>query len=373
VKLVMDQDEEQSNPKSPLQGRQRDLGARFRVFHGWEMAESYSNVIDEHRAVREGVGLIDLSYVGCIKVWGGEAVQFLNGLVSNDVKTLAEGKGMRAAFLTGHGKVRALCRILNLGQEFLVINDPQTHSKVFSYVSPFSYAGDFKVEDVSEQYQLLSVQGPRAHLIMKEICFEPVPRLEEHEWFHTLIAGHRSLVVSASHTGEQGFDILVPQSAVIDVWDFILLKGQFHSLVPVGLQAWDSLRIEAALPVYGADVDETNMLLETGLDDAVSFTKGCYTGQEAVAMATYRGHISKKLSGLAISNDVLPSQGDKVKMDGKEIGFVTSALRSPTLGSVIALAYLKYGFFVSGNSVEVESSSRTIPATVVELPFIGRS
>jgi glycine cleavage system T protein len=373
MEVVMAEDKEQATPKSPLQDRQRDLGAQFSLFHGWEMAASYSNVIDEHLAVREGVGLIDRSYIGCIKVWGGEAVQFLNGLVSNDVKTLAEGKGMRAAFLTGHGKVRALCRILNLGHEFLVINDPQTHAKVFSYVSPFSYAGDFKVEDVSEQYRLLSVQGPKAHLIMKEICFEPVPPLDEHGWFPTLIAGHRALAVSGSPTGEQGFDIMVPESALIDVWDFILLRGRFHSVVPVGLQAWDSLRIEAALPVYGADVDETNMLLETGLDDAVSFTKGCYTGQEAVAMATYRGHISKKLSGLSITSKVVPNQGDKVKMDGKEIGFVTSALQSPTLGSVIALAYLKYGFFVSGNNVEIESSSMMIPATVVELPFINRT
>jgi folate-binding protein YgfZ len=206
---------------------------------------------------------------------------------------------------------------------------------------------------------------------MKEICFEPVPPLDEHDWFETLIAGNRALVVRASHTGEPGFDIFVANSALTDVWDFILLKGQFHSLVPVGLQALDSLRIEAAIPVYGVDVDETNMLLETGLDDAVSFKKGCYTGQEAVAMATYRGHVSKKLSGLAIGGDVVPSRGDILKKDGKEIGLITSAIQSLTLGSVIALAYLKYGFFQEGNTLEVENESGILPATVVELPFYG--
>jgi folate-binding protein YgfZ len=134
----------------------------------------------------------------------------------------------------------------------------------------------------------------------------------------------------------------------------------------------DSLRIEAAVPVYGVDVDETNMLLETGLEDAVSFQKGCYTGQEAVAMATYRGHISKKLSGLAIDSDTVPSRGDVVRKDGKEIGLVTSSHRSVTVGSVIALAYLKYGFFQAGNTVEIENESRILPATVVELPFYRR-
>lgn len=360
---------EKINRESPLKQRQLGIGARFESIYGWEMAQTYSDPEIEHKSVRDTAGLVDLSYGGTLKIWGTEAVQFLNGLVSNDVKTLGSGKGMRAAFLTGHGKVRALCRVLNLGQEFLVINDPQTHAKVLNYVSPFSHAGDFKVEDVSNNYRLLSVQGPRSHLVMKEICFEPVPGGDEHSWFETLIAGHRALVVRASHTGEPGFDILVAESALEDVWDFILLKGKFHSLSPLGLQALDALRIEAGIPIYGIDVDETNMLLETGLNDAVSFTKGCYTGQEAVAMATYRGHISKKLSGLRLNTTDVPNRGDMVRKDEKEIGFVTSALHSATIGSVIALAYVKYGFFEIGTSLSVQGSSGTHPATVVELPF----
>lgn len=364
---------EQIINRSPLAQSQLGLGARFGLSHGSEMAQSYSNASEEHLAVRADAGLIDLSHSGAIKVWGSEAVQFLNGLVSNDVKSLGEGKGMRAAFLTGHGKVRALCRVLNIGSEFLIINDPQTHEKVVKYVTPFSYAGDFKVEDVSERYRLLSVQGPKAPLILKEICFEPAPPLAEHDWFQTLIAGHQALVVRSSRTGESGFDILVSDSALTDVWDFILLKGHFHSLIPFGLQALDSLRIEAAVPVYGSDVDETNMLLELGLEDVVSLKKGCYTGQEAVAMATYRGHISKKLSGLAIDGDVVPVRGDVLRKDGKEIGTITSPTRSITLGSVIALAYLKYGFFNEGNTLEVENELGVIPAVVVELPFYKRA
>ncbi len=355
--------------RSPLCETQTEIGASLGVSDGWEMAQSYSSVSEEHLAVRANAGLIDLSYCGAIKVWGSEAVQFLNGLLTNDVKSLAEGKGMRAAFLTGHGKVRALCRVLNLGKEFLVINDPQTHEKVFKYVSPFSYAGDFKVEDVSEQFRPLSVQGPKSHLIMKEICFEPVPSLAEHDWFETLIAGHRAVVARASHIGELGFDIFVPGTALKDVWDFILLKGRFHSIVPFGLQAFDSLRIEAGIPVYGLDVDETNMMLETALEDAVSFTKGCYTGQEAVAMATYRGHVSKKLSGLTIESDAVPKGGDIIRKDGKEIGVITSAVRSLSVGSTIALAYLKYGFFQPGNVVEVQSEAGILSGEVVELPF----
>jgi folate-binding protein YgfZ len=346
-----------------------EMGAELGVSYGWDMAQSYSDPSKEHVGVRANAGLVDLSYQGAIEISGSEGVQFLNGLVTNDVKTLKPGKGMRAAFLTGHGKVRAICRILNLGKVFLVINDPQTHDKVFKYVHPFSFAGDFKVDDASGQYRSLSIQGPKAELIMREICFEPVPALAEHDWFETQVGGHRALVVRASHTGELGFDILVSVAALKDVWDFILLKGRFHSIVPFGLKALDSLRIEAGIPVFGVDVDETNMMLETALEDAVSFTKGCYTGQEAVAMATYRGHVSKRLSGLMIEGDGVAKGGDIVRKGEKEIGLITSCVRSVTLESTIALAYLKFGFFEPGNAVEISSDCGVLSAVVAQLPF----
>ena len=359
--------------RSVLYDSESNIGAAFAIVNGWEMASVYSSPEQEHLTVRSRVGLIDLSCYGSIKVHGGEAVQFLNGLVTNNVKTLEVGKGMRAAILTGHGKVKALCRVLNLGAAYLVITDAQTHEKVFKYLFPFSYAGDFKVEDVSDEYRTVSVQGPESRLVMKEICFEPLPTLSEYDWFQTLIAGHRALVTRASHTGEEGFDILVPASALKDVWDFVLLKGAFHSISPFGIEALESLRLEAGIPVYGQDVDETNMMLEVGLEDAVSFTKGCYTGQEAVAMATYRGHVSKKLSGLDVSGQLVPRRGDVVKKDGKEIGSVTSAIQSPCLGSVIALAYVKHGFFEPGNNVEVHTEAETVSAILTRIPFYPRS
>jgi len=364
---------ENSVVESPLVEIQQQLGADFMVYGNWLMVSRFQDPTTEHLAVRQTVGLIDLSNYGSMKIWGSEAIQFLNGLVSNDVKTLAQGKGMRAAFLTGHGKVRALCRVLNLGNEFLVVNEPQTHDKILKYVFPFSYAGDFKVEDASNSYRALSVQGPKAHLVMKEVCFEPVPELLEYSWFSTLIAGHNATVVRSSRSGSPGFDVLVPKEGLKDVWDFILLKGRFHSIVPFGIDALESLRIEAGIPVYGVDLDESNMLLESGLDDAVSFTKGCYTGQEAVAMATYRGHVSKKLSGIAVSGEIVPARGDVVEKDGKEIGTITSSLRSPSLDSVIALAHIKYGFFEPGNEVQVVSEVGKIPASIVELPFYKTS
>lgn len=334
---------------------------------------SYGTPSDEYSQVRNHVGLTDLSHSGLVRIDGSEGERFLNGLVTNDVKTLSKGRAMQAAFLTGHGKVRALCRILGLGDSYLIINDPQTHDKVYKYVFPFSYAGDFKVEDVTAQYGILSIQGPKSLLVMKEVCFEPVLSMDEHQWREAVIAGHNVTVVKATHSLEAGYDILIPVEGVADVWDFILLKGGFHGIKPFGLEALEILRVEAGIPVYGIDVDESNMMLETGLSDAVSFTKGCYTGQEAVAMATYRGHVSKKLCGLLIEGDVVPSRGDRVLSQDRDVGSVTSAIRSVALGRVIAMAYIKYGFFSPGSGVEVRTEQGALKASVSEMPFNAKA
>jgi folate-binding protein YgfZ len=293
-------------------------------------------------------------------------VQFLQGMLTNDVKSLEKHNGMRAAFLTSHGKIRALCVILNLGDGLLILNDPQTHEKVYKQVFPFTYAGDFVIEDVSAAFQTLSLQGPRSLLILKEVCFEPLPELNEYELNENSIAGHRTLVVRRSRTGEPGYDILVSADGIKDVWEFILLKGSYHSIAPVGHRALNILRIEAGTPVYGVDIDENNMLLEAGLDDVASFTKGCYTGQEAVAMATYRGHVSKKFSTIMIDKDATIQIGDKIEKIGKEIGTISSIAYSSHQKKTIALALIKYGFFEDGTEVQVKTEHGDVIGIIKE-------
>jgi len=362
---------EKSEPRTPLYARQQAAGAQFESVNGWVIAANFGDPLAEHKHVRDKAGLIDLSSHGSILVGGKESIQFLNGLVTNDVKTLAQGRGMNAAFLTGHGKVKALCRVFGLDSQYLVVNDPQTHKKIFDYVFPFTFAGDFSAEDTSARYRMLSVQGPGSLSVLKEVCFEPIPQLAENDWIQTIVAGHNVLVIRASHTGEVGYDILAAEDGLTDIWDFLLLKGEFHDIRPVGSAALDTLRIEAGIPVYGVDVDESNMMLETGLADAVSFKKGCYTGQEAVAMATYRGHVSKRLSGLIVASDTAPAHGDKIiwPETSKEIGYITSAITSPTMAKTIALGYIKYGFFDPGTALEVMSADTAVPAIVTQLPF----
>ena len=362
--------ENTSRESQGLWGKSVPAQAESTEIDGRRVIESFGDDEAEYRAVREAVGLLDLTGHGAIRVGGKEGSQFLQGLVTNDVKDLKDLQGVRCGFLTGHGKVRALARVLRTGDEFLILTDPETHQKVFKYVFPFSYAGDFKVDDVSSSSRLLSLQGPNSLLVLKEVCFEPVPRLALNQAITSKIAGHDITVIRSTHTGEDGYDLLVPDQELHDVWDFLLLKGGFHSIRPVGTRALEVLRVEAGIPIYQKDVDETNMMLEVGLSDAVSFTKGCYTGQEAVAMATYRGHISKQLMGLRVEGEP-PAAGDTVLAQDKEVGRITSSTNSPVLGKPIAIGYLKYGFLTPGLKVEILTAQKRQPAEVTTLPFIN--
>ncbi len=357
--------------RGPLYDAQIRNGAKFGEMAGCRTPLSFAGPLLEHKAVRESAGLFDRTYHGAIRISGTESAQFLNGLVSNDVKTLQPGRWLHAAFLTAHGKVKALCSIHNLGDALLLLNDPQTHDKVYSFVFPFSYAGDFKVEEASVQYRTISVEGPRSEAVIKEICFEPASDLGDDEWRNATIAGAPCLLRRYSRTGERGFLIMAAEAGVTDVWEFILMKGAFHGIAPIGLAAAEILRIEAGIPMYGSDIDETNMLLECGLPDYASFTKGCYVGQEAVAMATYRGHISKKLCGIIVESDSVPPNSAKLFAESKEVGRVTSSLASPSLGRTICLGYVKYGFFDVGKRLDVEMDHTTVQGQIVALPFCG--
>ncbi|MEW6129207.1 MAG: aminomethyltransferase family protein [Acidobacteriota bacterium] len=356
--------------QSPLIDTHKMLGATFLDDSGSQMPARYGSIEEEIHLVRNQVGLMDLSNTGIIKIGGSEGAQFLQGLVSNDVKMLQVNQGVRAAFLTGHGKVKAFCLIIKLENEYLVINDPQTHQKIFNYVFPFSYAGDFLVEDISSNLKILSIQGPNALLVLKEVSFEPVELSDNYSWMKTVIADHQVIIIKHSRTGELGFDLVVPGNGLIEVWDFLMMKGKFHSLATVGLNALDILRIEAGVPKYGLDIDESNMLLEANLEDIVSFTKGCYTGQEAVAMATYRGHVSKKLTGILMDEKVSIETGDQVFSGDKEIGKIASFASSPTLRKKIALSCIKYGYFDKAIPVEIRTAQGIVEGNLTQLPFI---
>jgi folate-binding protein YgfZ len=389
--------------KSPLDDMHARLGARMSERDGWSVPDSYGDVLLEYAAVREGgAGLIDLSSRGRILVSGSESIQFLNGLITNDMKTLAVGSWMPAAFPNVQGRLIASIRVIRLPDEgtdqtaptglarrgprenvcptFLLDTEAATHERVLKTIERFTLAGDFRVSDITSQTALISVQGKKAASVVTAVLGDGASQLGKNEArqshahpardHHCATSEYGDVtVMRASHTGEDGFDLVVDANHATELWAALQNAGAR----PVGYDAFEILRIEAGQPRYGVDVDETNVVTEA-LDDAVSYIKGCYIGQEIIARIKYRGHVAKKLSGIAFKVSAKVPAGAVIKSaDLKDIGRVTSAAYSPHLGHTIALCYLKYDYLIPETSVTVISDGDGIPGKVTTLPFVKSS
>ncbi|MGH9905578.1 MAG: aminomethyltransferase family protein [Pyrinomonadaceae bacterium] len=354
--------------KSPLHETHVRLGARLLERDGWLIPASYGDELFEYAAVRErGAGVIDLSSRGRFLVSGTEAVQFLNGLITNDMKTLADGQWMPAAFPNVQGRLLASIRVARLKDEFLLDTEAATRAQVLNTLQRFTLAGDFHVSDITDQTALLSIQGKGAAGIFLAVVdgekagARPENSVDQIEWRQKQLT-----VLHATHTSEDGFDVVADSGDSEAIWTALThAKAQ-----PVGYDALERLRIEAGVPRYGIDVDEGTVVTEA-LEDVVSYAKGCYIGQEIIARIKYRGHVAKKLVGMTFDRIVKLSDDRTIRSaDGREIGRITSATLSPHLGRTIALGYVKYDYVTPGTAVKLSGSAGEIAAHVSELPFI---
>jgi folate-binding protein YgfZ len=299
----------------------------------------------EYEIVREGgAGLIDLSAArGRIRVSGSEATMFLNGLITNDMKSLAENRWMAAVFATVQGRLIGAVRVIRGSDpSFLIDTEAASHDAVLKTISRFTFAGDFKVSDVTAETALLTIQGEGAAEILKK-------DLPDKGVVQTIWQDFPATVIRASHTGEDGFDIIVDSPRKAELMQALEAAGA----QPIGDDTFEILRVEAGIARFGRDMDETNVVPETNLDDAVSYTKGCYVGQEIIVRIKHRGHVAKKLTGLRFETDQQIEPGALIRStENQEIGRVTSAVISPRLGS-IGLGYVRYEYLAEGTRVVV--------------------
>ena len=269
---------------------------------------------------------------GLIEVSGKEAVQFLNGLITNDVAKLEEDAQMFAAFPNAQGRLLAVVRVLKRDGKFLFETEAATHEKVFNNLFRFTFAGDFFVEDLSEKYEYFSITNYEL-------------RITNAVEFQT----------------DFGKDVFVPKEETENFLNE--LKNQ--NAVEITDELYEVLRIEQGIPLYGVDMDESTIVPEIG-DDAISYNKGCYIGQEIIARIYFRGHVAKQLRGLVIEGDNSVSSADELKSpEGKPAGKITSAAFSPKLNKTIALAFVRYEFLPENRELKIGE----ISAKVKNLPF----
>jgi folate-binding protein YgfZ len=355
------------------------LGASFRDEDGWTVPAHYGDPESEYDAVRDGgAGLTDLSMRGRILVGGTEAIMFLNGLITNDMKTLAEHQWMPAVFPTVQGRLIAATRVIRLKENltdknpnprFLLDTEARSHQLVLRTIERFTMAGDFHVKDVTGESVMLTVQGKAATSIVSKRFGAAVGELARNEAIEIQSGDEKVLLIRATHTAENGFDLVAHIEQAPSVFESLIEAGA----TPVGHDALETLRIEAGIARHGRDMDETNVVTETNLDDAVSFTKGCYVGQEIIVRIKHRGHVAKKLTGMLFDADQILSGAVVTSTDGKEIGRVTSSAISPGLTRTVALGYIRFEYLANGTAVKVKTNDGEVAGEVRELPFVRGS
>lgn len=292
---------------------------------------------------------------GLIEVSGKEAVQFLNGLITNDVAKLESYQWMMAAFPNAQGRLLAVARVLRFDERFIFETEEATHEKIFQNLFRFTFAGDFKVEDLTEKYSYLSVYGNQISNFKYKIP-------TENEIIGAKFDDADGFIIRAFRA--DGSDIFLPKTSEKS----FVNELKHQNLVEISDELYEVLRIENGVPLYGVDMDETTVVLETGLDEAVSFNKGCYIGQEIIARIHFRGHVAKRLSGLIFDDAAADARpGDEIKSpEDKNAGRITSATFSPKLGKKIALAYVRYDYLAENTELKIGGST----AKVKDLPFI---
>jgi glycine cleavage system T protein len=345
-------------------------GAQFVERVGWLLPAHFGNSAAEYEAIRSAVGVIDLSHRGLLQLTGADRVSFLQGMVSNDVTALKPGEGQYATVLNQQGKVLGDARVLCSENSLYLDLWEVMKDKIAEHLNRYLVADEVEIADRTDEYGIISLQGPQSEACLRRLVGQadlPGP-LMAHRMVN--IDGAQVCVVRASSTGETGFDLIISRPHFKNVAQQLTEVGKQFSAAWVGEEAQNILRVEAGIPRYGVDFTEDNLLLEVGLDHAVSFTKGCYLGQEVVERIRSRGHVNKKLVGLSLEGQESANPGDVILSADKPVGTITSSVHSPALGRPIALSYVHRDYLNLDTRLIVKHNGISLDARVTGLPFV---
>jgi tRNA-modifying protein YgfZ len=350
----------------PLHETHLEAGAVMADPCGPLLPFSYGDPAAEYGAARSDAGVVDRSLTGVIEVTGRDRASFLHAMLTNDVKSLEPGAGCAAAFLDAHGKIQSMLTVLALHDRILLVVPPPSGEKLLGLLDGFLFSEKANLRDASDEFATFMMVGPGADDVIARVAGARPP---ERPWSHTEATLGPTPVRLARGDAETGLGevwVFTAREHGGAVWRAIVTAG----VRPVGITALDALRVEAGTPWLGHDADDTVLLPEIPLTKLVSYTKGCYIGQEVVVRIRDRGHVNRRLSGLVIDGDRLPRPGAAVLNDGgKDIGRITSAVHSFGLRRPIALAFVRREHAEPGTIVGIRSDAGDLPARVTALPF----
>jgi glycine cleavage system T protein (aminomethyltransferase) len=357
---------------TPLNSVHRALGAKMVDFGGWDMPVQYSGIIDEHHTVRQAVGLFDVSHMGEIEIHGPEAAGLADFVTTNAVRKLKTGQAQYSALLYDHGGFVDDILVHKVADDryFLCVN-ASNQEKDFEQIRAQNRF-DAGVEFASERYAQLAVQGPRARATVQKLTPVDLASIKYYWFTDGEVCGTPARIAHTGYTGEDGFELYVPPGEAERVWNEVLRAGAEFGIKPCGLGARNTLRLEAAMALYGHEIDASISPFEAGLDWIVKLDKGDFTGRGALLKQKQAG-ISRKLVGFEMRGRGIGRDGYAVQIDGAPAGWVTSGSPSPALGRNIGLCYLPVEEAVPGRTIQIMIRNQPVDAVTVETPFYKRA
>jgi len=358
---------------TPLYDRHAALGASFTDFGGWNMPVRYTSDLAEHHAVRQAAGLFDISHMAEFTVVGWGAAAALDYLLAGRISTMKLGKAKYSLLLDEHGGVIDDVIVYRRGDDdFLVISNAGNRALVAAEFARL--VGDVAITDISDDYALIAVQGPRSREIVEAtpgIIVGGLAELGYYAWAGGTYSGTDMFVARTGYTGEDGFELLIPNALAADLWDALLAAGEPFGLVPAGLAARDTLRLEAGMPLHGHELSTDILPAQAGLGRVVPMDKDAFVGKDALATASADLPV---LVGIAAEGRRAGRAGYAVlDADGTPVSEITSGVLSPTLGHPIAMAFIPPALAVIGTPLFLDVRGTRIPATVTALPFYRRT
>lgn len=355
--------------KTPLYDVHVDAGAKLIDFGGWMMPVQYTSIIDEHMAVRERAGIFDVSHMGEILIEGREAEGFLQKMLTNDISRTHEGRIVYSPICYPNGGVVDDVLVYKLHQErFLMVTNAANTAKDYEWLLTHR-EGEVKVKDVSRDYAQLAVQGPNAEQILNSLTDSDLGGIKFFRFADDiLIDGVEALISRTGYTGEDGFEIYIAPEYVVRLWHSIMEVGKDYNIMPAGLGARDTLRFEAALPLYGHEISKDISPLEGGLEKFVKLDKDDFIGKDTLLAQVEQG-IERTLVGFEMIDRGIAREGYEVLSNGRPIGHVTSGSYSPSLDKNLGIALMKTGGDIKDGELEIVVRKRRLRARLTKLPF----
>jgi aminomethyltransferase len=354
---------------TPLHREHVALGGKMVPFAGYEMPVQYpTGITAEHKAVREAAGLFDVSHMGEFEVTGPQALDLVQHLTVNDASTLEVGQAQYSALCDDRGGIIDDLIVYRFADRYMLVVNASNRQKDLEWVLGHAGSFDARVKDRSDEFGLLALQGPRASGILRPLTSTDLDGIGYYRFAEGEVAGIPCIISRTGYTGEDGFELYVPEDRAAELWRAIMEAGSGEGLIPAGLGARDSLRLEVGYALYGNDLDIEHTPLESGLAWITKLDNGDFVGREALARQKAEG-VPTRLTGLKLTERGFPRAGYPVVHGGEEVGTVTSGVLSPSLGEGIALVRVRSDLAAAGTELAVRIRNRDIPGVTQRPSF----